>query len=89
MTIELPNTHACMPDPAPLALKSNEGLGAGAKELEPWAAWKAKVDAIAAAEGLTPEANPLPGERDTWLRKWEDGKTPAQAWRAVPYRRNW
>ena len=69
---------------APLGVSSSEGLGAGA---EAWESWKAKVDAIAEAEGLTPKANPLPSELDVWRKQWQAGKTPAQAWRAVPYLR--
>lgn len=68
----------------PLRLPLNDGLGAVA---EAWESWKAKVDAIADAEGLTPKSNPLPEELDVWRKHWEAGKTPAQAWRAVPYKR--
>ena len=51
--------------------------------------WKTQVDAIADAEGLTPKENPTPSERDTWIKQFNEGKTPAQAWRAVPYKRRW
>ena len=69
--------------------RGGEDLGAGAKSLKPWDEWKEKVDAIAKAEGLTPKDNLLPGELETWLRQWKAGKTPAQAWHAVPYRNEW
>ena len=49
--------------------------------------WKAQVDLIADAEGLTPKESPLPGELDVWIKHFNEGKTPAQAWRAVPYKR--
>jgi hypothetical protein len=76
--------HESQEPAPPLGLGSSEGLGAGA---EAWESWKAQVDAIADAEGLTPKANPLPGELDVWRKHWQAGKTPAQAWRAVPYKR--
>lgn len=49
--------------------------------------WKAQLDAIAAAQGCTPAENLRPGEMDVWIRHFNDGKTPEQAWDAVPYRR--
>ena len=64
----------------------SEGLGASDGAREPWEAWKAMLDAIAGAEGSEPKASPLPGELDVWRRHWAAGKTPAQAWRAVPYK---
>ena len=64
------------PEPAPLlGLGSSDGLGAAA---EAWESWKAKVDAIADAEGLIPKENPLPGELDVWRKHWRAGKTPEQ-----------
>ena len=59
------------------------------KDLPPgFAEWKAKVDVIAAEEGLTPKEHPMPGELDVWVEHFNAGKTPAQAWKAVPYRRS-
>lgn len=49
--------------------------------------WKAQVDKIAEAEGLTPKEHPIPGELDVWVKHFNAGKTPAQAWQAVPYKR--
>ncbi len=51
--------------------------------------WKAQVDLIAESEDLTPKQNPLPGELDVWIKHFNNGKTPAEAWRAVPYKRKW
>ena len=54
-----------------------------------FADWYAKVSEIAAREGLEPKANPLPGELDVWVFEFEAGKTPAQAWASVPYKKRW
>lgn len=55
---------------------------------ESWEDWKARVDAIAKADGLTPKLAPPPQELETWRKHWREGKTPEQAWRAVPYKRS-
>lgn len=69
----------------PGALGSNDQLGRLHAKLPGFDEWKAQVDLIADAEGLTPKENPSPGELDVWIKHFNDGKTPAQAWRAVPY----
>lgn len=72
----------------------NEQTDAGASPVQQevmagFAEWKALVDEIAAEEGLTPKESPLPGELEVWVRHFMAGKTPAQAWKAVPYRKRW
>jgi hypothetical protein len=49
--------------------------------------WKSQVDAIADSEGLTSKENLFPGELDVWIKHFNEGKTPTEAWRSVPYRK--
>jgi hypothetical protein len=57
MTTELPDTHPSQPATAPLALKSNEGLGAGDGALEQWRAklWEL-IDSYRSGAGGWPVA---------------------------------
>lgn len=69
-----------------LAAVASDLVGAVAACAPTFAEWQVEINKIAESEGLTPKENPLPGELDTWRKQYESGKSPRQAWNAVPYR---